>query len=382
MSNTLDKVIPTVYEALDVVSRELVGFVPSVSRDSNAERAGKGQTISSHVVPPIVAEDIVPGEDPANSGDTTVDNVTMTLDRSRAAPVRWAGEEQRSVAQSGQLQSVQRDRFAQAMRTLVNEVESDLAAEYVRGSRAHGTAGTTPFGGTDFSDAAETLKILKDNGAPEDGDMNLLISTAAGANLRSQTQVTDVDRSGSTDPVRRGVLLDIHGFSLRESAQIKTHTAGSVSSLSVNGSHPKGATSISITGTGVNLSPGDVVDFGGDDQYVVAQAVTDSEAAIVIREPGLQVALNGNETVSVNNSGANYVANMAFHRSSMHLVTRAPAIPEGGDAADDVTEVTDPLTGLSFQIAVYRQYRQVKFEVGLTWGVKAVKPEHIGLLIG
>jgi len=381
MANTLNNVIPTVYEALDVVSRELVGFIPSVSRDSTADRAAKDQTISSHIVPAITAEDITPGDDPADSGDTTVDNVTMTLNKARAAPVRWTGEEQRGVALSGQLQAVQRDRFAQAMRTLVNEVESDIAAEYTRASRAHGTAGTTPFG-SNLSDAAEVLKILKDNGAPQDGNMHMVFDTAAGANLRSLTQVTDVDRAGSTDPVRRGVLLDLHGFMLRESAQIKSHTAGSVTSLTVDGAHSVGATSISISGSGVSLNAGDVIDFGGDDQYVVASAVSSTSGPIVINEPGLRVALSGGENVSVNNSGANYTANMAFHRSAMHLVTRAPAMPEGGDSADDVMEVTDPITGLSFQVAMYRQYRRVKFEVGLVWGVKAVKPEHIAALIG
>lgn len=381
MANTLSNVIPTVYEALDVVSRELTGFIPSVSRDSNAERAAKDQTISSHVVPAITTEDITPGDDPADSGDTNVDNVTMTLSKSKAAPVRWTGEEQRGVAISGQLQSVQRDRFAQAMRALVNEVEGDIAAEYTRASRAHGTAGTTPFG-SNLSDAAEALKILKDNGAPSDGGLNMVFDTSAGANLRSLTQVTDADRAGSTDPLRRGVLLDIHGFALRESAGIKTHSGGSVSSLTVDGSHSEGATSISISGTSVDLSAGDVIDFGGDHQYVVASSVSSTSDPIVIQDPGLQSALSGGESISVNNSGANFAANLAFHRSAIHLVTRAPAMPEGGDAADDVMEVTDPQTGLAFQVAMYRQYRRVKFEVGLTWGTKAVKPEHMALLLG
>ena len=77
-----------------------------------------------------------------------------------------------------------------------------------------------------------------------------------------------------------------------------------------------------------------------------------------------------------------FTANMAFDRNAFLLASRTPAMPEGGDNADDVMNVTDPISGITFQIALYRQYRQVRYEVGLAWGVSSVKPAHGCLILG
>jgi len=373
---SLNSIIPVLYTALDQVSRELTGFVPAVSRDSDAAGAAKGQTIRSHIAPAITTEDITPGHNPANSGDHDVDYVDMTIDKAKAAPVRWTGENQRGVAHSGQLDRVMSDQFAQSMRALINEVERDVAAEYVRASRAYGTAGTTPFG-SDLTAAAEVKKILDDNGAPM-GDRGLVIDTSAGVNLRSDDRLIKASYAGTDDTLRRGVLRDLYGMDLRESAGIRTHSGGTLGAdASLDGSHSAGATELTLSDAGsIDLKAGDVLTIG-DYKYVVAEDV-DSGDKVKIREPGLMVDESGTD-VSV---ASDFTANMAFHRSALHLVTRAPAMPQGGDSAGDVTVVQDENTGLAFQVALYREYRRVKYEVGLAWGARCVKPEHAAILLG
>ena len=45
MANTLTNLIPSAYRALNVVSRELVGFIPSVQLDPSADTIAQNQSI-------------------------------------------------------------------------------------------------------------------------------------------------------------------------------------------------------------------------------------------------------------------------------------------------------------------------------------------------
>ena len=384
MANTLTGLIPTIYTALDIVLRELTGLVPAVMWDSNGEQAAKGQTIAWPVVPAQESDDIAPAATGPTPSAQTIAPDTMTISKAKSVNFAWNGEEQKSLG--GMYNQILVNQFAQSMRTLVNEVEADLAALYKYASRAYGTAGTTPFG-SDLSCAAYLRKILADNGAPL-GDLQLVIDTAAGAKMRTLTQLTKANEAGSDDTLRRGVLLDIHGFKIRESAQVKTHAAGTGSGFKVDltAGFDVGDTEIHAdTGLGTILA-GDVIvnaKTGRDtNKYVVKTGDTGATGAdvdIVLQNPGLMAAWAQNDDLSLS---ANYAANMGFAREAIALMSRVPAMPDGGDAADDVTVVTDPQTGLSFQVAMYRQYRRVAFDVGLAWGVKAVKPEAMAILLG
>jgi hypothetical protein len=105
----------------------------------------------------------------------------------------------------------------------------------------------------------------------------------------------------------------------------------------------------------------------------------DGDGDIVIGKPGLRAVLADGKTVTVGN---NYLGSWGFDRNAIHLLTRLPLMPPGGDSADDSIVVTDQLSGLSFQVNLYRQYHQVSFEVGIAWGTKAVKSDFIATLLG
>ena len=350
----------------------------------SGEQAAKDQTIAWPVVPTVGAGNVTPATTGPTPTDQTIAPGSMTISKSRSVVFGWNGEEQKSLG--GIYNMILVDQFAQGMRTLVNEVEADLAALYIYASRAYGTAGTAPFDSSGkISFLAQILKILQDNGAPT-GDLQLVLNTTASAALRTLIELWQANTAGGDDLLRRGVLLDLMGFAIRESAQVKTHTPGGATGTLVDltAGYAKGSTTVhcdTITGDWVAGDIAANTKTGRDtNKYVVATGNTGGgDKDLVLAKPGLQVAWVNNDPLSC---GAAYAANMAFSKSAIALMTRVPAMPEGGDAADDVTVITDPVTGLSFQVAMYRQYRQVAFEVGLAWGVKAVKSEAIALLLG
>jgi hypothetical protein len=375
MANTLTNLIPTIYKAVDTISRELVGMIPAVFIDASADEVAKGQEIRYSIVPASSAADIVAAATGPDPADTDVGSDTMTITKSRGVTFYWTGTDQKGLG--SQFQQILQDQFEQAMRTLTNEVEADLAGLYKYASRAWGTAGTTPFASS-LDATANVLRILKDNGAPT-GNLQLVINTAAGAALRTLSQLTKANEAGNDSLVRQGILLDIHGFKIRESAQIKSHTKGTGASYVADGAHAAGITDVVLkTGSGTVLA-GDAVTFGSDtNKYVVKTGVT-AAGTISLNKPGLRLAVADGGAMSI---GSGYTANLAFDRNAIHLLARVPEMPQGGDAADDVMVVTDPKSGLNFQIAMYRQRRRVAYEVGLAWGVKAVKSENIAILLG
>ncbi|MEI7177124.1 P22 phage major capsid protein family protein [Pectobacterium carotovorum] len=378
MSNTLTGLIPTIYTALDIVSREQVGFIPAVARNAKADAAAKNQTVTAPVAPVATTVDITPGATAPNDGDQSIGTVNVTITKSKMAPVKWNGEEQLALGPAGTYNTILADQFKQAFRALSNEVDADLGALYYASSRAVGTAGTTPFGvAADLSDAANARRVLEDNGSPTT-DLQMVLGSAAIANMRGKQSVLfKVNESGTEQLLREGTLGRLEGFNIHNSAGVAKHTTSGATGYLVNGAKVEGDRIIAIdTGTGT-IKAGDVATFAGDtNKYLVVAATASS---MTLAAPGLLQDVADNAAITV---GATYTANMAFDKNAFLLASRTPAMPEGGDTADDVMNVTDPVSGITFQIALYRQYRQVRYEVGLAWGVAPIKQEHAVILLG
>lgn len=380
MANTLTGLIPIFMQALDVVSREMVGFIPASMADTEAERAAVGQTITFPAVPALSAGDITPAAYGPSPSDVTVSAPTFTISKARSVPFYLTGEDQRGLGQTSAKDTFKRDAISQAIRTLVNELEVDLFTAAKEGaSRAYGTAGTTPFAtAADFTDFAGVARILDDNGAPPI-NRQLVLSNAAVQNLRGKQNTTFID-AGDVAFWRQGILGQAQGFDLRQSGGISLHTKGTGASYLANGAiSTLGSTDFTVdTGSGTILA-GDVITYAADttNKYVVGTAL--ASTTFSINKPGIKVAVPDNNAITVGN---NYTGSFAFHKSALAFVARAPAIPDEGDAAVDSMIVVDPVSGLPFEVRMYAQYRRVSYEVGLAWGVKAVKPAHIATLLG
>lgn len=385
-TTTLTGLVPTIYEAFDKVARELVGFIPAVSKDASPERAAINQTIRSPVVGAMAAENLTVDNVAASAPDQTIGYVDMTISKARSVPFGITGEEAKGV--SGSLATINRDRIAQCLRTLTNEVESDLAALHIYASRAYGTYNAVPFASAGvFDDFAQPRKILDDNGVPQ-SDLHMVLGGSAVANIRGkQSGLFKVNEAGSDALLRTGAIGNVEGWDIHNSGQVKTAvTVGTNNGSAATDAsgYAVGATSITMddAGTGTIIA-GDIITFAGDtNKYLVVQGDTNvatGGGTLIIAEPGLRVAMVGAKVITT--VGAT-TRNMFFHRSAIQLATRAPAMPEGGDAADDVMVLTDPVSGIAYEFCIYRQKRQVRYEVNLAWGVKMVMPRFAGVLIG
>lgn len=375
----MDSVIPVFYEALNKVNAEPVGMLPATVISAKASKASKGQMVEIPLTPMGDNEDIAEGQMPTGTTDA-VSTIGVTIQKvRRGKPIVWTGEEENAVNGSGMLDPIQVEQYAQRIRALRNEMESDACAEAVIGAindgNVLGTVGTNPFA-LNTKILTETLQKLEDAGAPL-GELQAVLSTTSGRNLRNIEHLQKVNEAGDAGLLRRGVLGDLFGFTIRESAGMR-HASGTASGYLVNGGASAGATQVTIdTGSGI-FKANDLVKFGDDPNlYAVAEDVASGGTTLKLKS-ALRNDVSDNAAVSVQN----YAPNACFSRGSIVMASRIPFVPARGDSALDRQVITDPLTGIPFELAVWGAPYQTTITIGTAWGFKNIKPENTIALLG
>lgn len=380
MANVFTNLAADIYVARDKIGRELVGAIPAVTINADgSQRAAKGDTIrAAYTRAQTVNTSYAPAMTIPEGTDQTVDNKTMSLNSYASIQIPYTGEDVKHLDNGSGFQSVYGDQIFQAFRALSNKMELDLMLAIANDAGcAYGTSGTTPFA-SNLNDLSNVRKLLIDRGMQDDGLVSAVYNTTAGVNLRNLSNLYKVNEAGSSELLRQGVLLDLYGMKIRESAQVNAHTAGSGTSYVSNliAGYAVGATSIAIdVGTGTVLA-GDVVTFAGDtNQYVVETGVA-SAGTIVLAAPGLRQTLADDVAMTIT---AAYAGNVVFHKSAVELAMRPIALPMGGDAAVDRMTVQDPWSGLIFELAMYKGYQKAMIEVGCLYGTKVWKPDFVAI---
>jgi hypothetical protein len=385
MSNVLTDLAADIYKAADIVGREQVGFIPGMTINAGSQGAALNDTVrAAFTEEPTVNTTYAPAMTIPEGNDQTVTNKTLIIDKVANVQIPWTGEDIKHLNNGAGYDTIYGQQIAQAMRKITNTIETYAGGLLKDGvSRAFGTAGTTPFA-SNFDSIAEVRKILVDNGTPIDGQISLVINSAAGVKLRNLAQLQSVNSAGNEELLRRGTLLDLQGLMLKESAGVASHVKGSATGALVNGALAVGATSIvfdAATAGATGIKAGDVITFAADtaNKYVVETGLVASSGTITIQEPGLIVGIADNNAITVGND---YSGNVAFHRAAAELVVRPPAQPVGGDAAVDRMTVQDPFSGLVYEIAVYKGYNKVMFDITTLYGVKVWKGAFVAGLLG
>lgn len=380
MANVLTDLAADLYVAAQNVGREQTGFIPASNMNMGAETAALNDTIRAAYTRQVSSANVTPSMTIPEGVDQTVDNKTMTLDKFKSVAIPYTNEDIRHLNNGAGYETVLGKQIEQAMRALTNEIEYDIAvAATANCSGAYGTAGTTPFGtANDYTDASNVLKLLKDEGASQ-FDNQLVINTSAGANFLGKQSA--VNAAGTDSILRQGVLLDVAGMPIRESAQVQSHTAGTGASATTDDSgYAIGATTITLAsaGTGTILA-GDIITFAGDaTKYVVQTGDADvSDGGSIVLVGGLKQAIAASATaITVVSSSAR---NIAFSKPAIEFAMRSS---DGDDAAVDLMQVQDPNSGLVFAIKEYRGYNKKMIDVSALWGVKVWQPEFVKALLG
>lgn len=376
MANIFTALQPTLFSAAQEVSNEPFGVISAITANFDDKGVAVGDLVTVPVAPIRAVKSFTPSMAMPTGDDATANNVQVQITNTDYVDWNMTGEQILSLQNAGSDKDWVRQMIAQGMRALRNKAEiAACTAIKVGASRAVGTAGTNPFA-SDINIIADVRKALFDNGAPM-ADLQLCIDSSAGTSARKLGIIQQAYQAGSDTERRTGDLLRQFGFAIRESAGIVQHVKGTGASYVTSGSTAAGVQTVAlVTGTGTVLA-GDVASFAADtaNKYVVGTGVA-APGTITLGRPGARVTIATANALTVGNS---YTPNLAFERSSVVGIMRAPIIPPNPIITQTLISDQFGMTYLLLQIA---GYGMTTWQLHIAYGFKVVQGEHVAIVMG
>jgi hypothetical protein len=338
--------------------RESIQLVKRTNREYEKDISAttKGSTVNVVVPAPITAVSVTPGGvHPNDTVAVTPTIVPITLDQWYRAAFAFSDKQAAQVDRGIIPMQIQ-----EAIRGLVNTIETNVWLNYKKFYGYAGVAGTTPFA-TDISEYLTAEKLANDQLMPSDRRA-LIMSTAANANWKGLRRTFDRN------------FEDV-GVETVWTPFVPTHTAGANSGSDVNGAHATvGTKTITVHGGALgDFHVGDIITFSGHSQtYTITAAVGDATPSSISIEPGIVQALSGDEVITTK---ASHAVNLLLHPNAIAFAMapmQAGAGMEG--AGTQEATVVDQESGLALRLTYFRQFYQDEWSFDALWGSSVPRP--------
>jgi hypothetical protein len=308
--------------------------------------------------------------------DTEETSVSITLNRQYGVPRALTSKEL-----TMNIDDFTRIVTQPAINAIAENVNAAILARYEDIPYYTGTSGTTPDA---LSDLANVGKVLNTNDAPQ-MDRALVMDFDALAKYQALDSIVEVDKSGTNQALRQGLLGQIYGMTLAADGQVPTHTAGTFTAIATpvtDGVTAAGATTITMDGgSGTEtILKGDIFTIDGQQYVATANATATGGEIDVPVYPAVPAEIANDTAVTFPDESATaHVANLGFHRDAFALAMAPLEAPMGGANAATVN-----FKGLSIRVIMDFDFNNdknlIRFDV--LYGVKTMFPELAVRLLG
>ena len=377
MANDLTAVIPQILAQGLMALRKATVMPSLINANYGRDAASKGSTIDVPIPASIAARAVAPASVPVASPDITPTSVSIALNKWYEAPFHLTDKDMMDAFEGTIPMQV-----SSAVKSLAEQVNSDIMALYADIYGFTGTPGTTPFASTTAA-ATAARKLLNNQLAPLD-PRYFVVDPDAEANALGLSAFSDASFSGDASAIRDGQINRKLGFMFAMDQQVPSHTNGTLTDGTahralVNGAPTLGDKTADFDATSLSgtVTAGSVFSVAGDDQtYVVTAAATASGNAITLAfEPGVQVVWADNAQMTLKGTASEtYANNLAFHRDAFAIASR-PLADSANGLGSIIQSAVDPVSGLSLRLEVSRQHKQTNWSFDILYGVKTIRRE-------